>query len=156
MPSNSEGLIKITKIDIILQLNKEQINMTKLQEFNKKQLKNDLPNLRPGYVVRVHQTVKESGKERIQIFEGIIIAKKHGQGINGTITVRKMSGSIGVERTLPIHSPVIKKIEIVKENKTRRAKLFYLRNLGDKKVKMKEKKKRVVPETVEEPAQTAN
>lgn len=123
--------------------------MEVIQKFTQSQLKTDLPNLQPGYLVKVHQIIKEGGKERIQVFEGLIIAIKHGRGINGTITVRKISSGIGVERTFPVHSPLVKKIEVIKKSKVRRAKLFYLRKLGDKKVKMKERvdKQRVaVPE----------
>ena len=86
-----------------------------------------VPTLKPGMIVRVHQKIKEGQKTRTQIFEGIIIAHKHGQGLNGTITVRKVSNGIGVERIFPIHLPTIEKFEVVKANKVRRAKLYYLR-----------------------------
>jgi large subunit ribosomal protein L19 len=103
------------------------------------QLKKDLPELKPGQTIVVHQKVKEGGKERIQPFEGLIIAKKHGDGINGTITVRKIFGDIAAERVFPIHSPAIQKIEVVKTSKVRRAKLYYLRGRFGKKAKMKTK-----------------
>ena len=111
---------------------------TLLQKFNKDQEKK-LPDLMPGDTVKVHQKVKEGDKERIQIFEGIIIAKKHGKGISGTMTVRKIIDGVGVERVFPIHSPAIEKIEIVKRGKVRRAKLYYLRTAKGKKAKLKRK-----------------
>ena len=112
---------------------------TKLEIFNKKQIK-DLPEIKSGYTVRVHQRIKEGDKERIQPYEGIVIAKKHGKGINAMITVRRVSGGIGVERIFPIHSPKIEKIEILKKAKIRRSKLYYLRNLTGKKARLKNKK----------------
>lgn len=112
--------------------------MKKLEEYNKKQLKKDLPEIRPGYTVKVYQKIKEDDKQRIQVFEGLVIAKKHGQGINATITVRKISQGIGVERIFPIHSPVIEKIEVVKKGKVRRAKLYYIRKKSAKEARLKE------------------
>src|SRR4030043_1228566 len=100
---------------------------TKLEEFNKTQLKGDLPDLKPGDTVKVYQKIKEKDKERIQVFEGQILAKKHGKGINSMITVRRVVSGYGVERIFPIHSPSIEKIEIEKRGKVRRAKLYYLR-----------------------------
>ncbi len=114
--------------------------MNKLDLFNKKQLKK-LPEIRPGYTVRVYQKIKEAGKERIQSFEGLVIAKKHGQGINATIIVRKISHGVGVERIFPLHSPLIKKIEVVKKSKVRRAKLYYIRKKSAKEARLKELKK---------------
>ena len=83
---------------------------TKLEIFNQKHIKN-LPEIKSGYIVRVHQRIKEGDKERIQPYEGLVIAKKHGKGINSTITVRRVSGGIGIERIFPLHSPKIEKIE---------------------------------------------
>ncbi|PIQ74261.1 MAG: 50S ribosomal protein L19 [Candidatus Portnoybacteria bacterium CG09_land_8_20_14_0_10_44_13] len=114
---------------------------TKLDAFNKKQLKS-LPEIRPGYTIIVHQKIKEGEKERIQPFKGLVIAKKHGAGINGTITVRKISGGIGVERTFPIHSPKINKIEVVGKAKVRRAKLYFLRERTGKSARLKRKEER--------------
>lgn len=99
---------------------------------------------KPGMVVKIHQKIKETNtkgeeKERIQVFEGTIIVAKHGQEAGGTITVRKISNGVGVEKIFPIHSPVIDKIEIVKQYEVRRAKLTYLRDAGFKR-RLKEKK----------------
>lgn len=112
--------------------------MNKIDLFNKKQLKK-IPEIRPGYTVRVHQKVKEADKERIQIFEGLVIACKHGRGISGTITVRKVSQGFGVERIFPLHSPAIEKIEVIKKHKVRRAKLYYIRKKSAKEARLKEK-----------------
>lgn len=112
---------------------------TQAENFNLSQQKTDLPDIRPGDTILVHQKIKEGNKERIQVFEGVVIAKKHGKGPSGTITVRKVVEGIGVERIFPIHSPVISKIEIVKHGKVRRAKLYYLRATKGKKAKIKKK-----------------
>ena len=113
---------------------------TKLEIFNKKQVRASLPEIRSGYIVRVHSRIKEGDKERIQPYEGLVIARKHGQGINSTITVRRVSGGIGIERIFPIHSPKIEKIEVLKKAKVRRAKLYYLRQLTGKKARLKTKR----------------
>lgn len=110
---------------------------TKLENFNKAQIKDNLPDVRPGDTVRIHQKIKEGGKERIQIFEGLIIAKKHGKGVSSNITVRKVLQGVGVERIFPIHSPLIKKIEIVKKGRVKRAKLYYLRTAKGKRARLK-------------------
>ena len=111
---------------------------THLETFQKSQLK-DMPDIRPGDTVKVHQKIKEGEKERIQIFEGLVIARKHGQGINSTITVRKVVESIGVERIFPVHSPSLAKIEVVKSGKVRRSKLYYLRTAKGTKARLKKK-----------------
>ncbi len=111
----------------------------KLDIFNKNQIKQDIPDIRSGDIVRVHQKVKEKDKERIQVFEGLVIAKKHGKGPNGTFTVRKISSDVGVERIFPFHCPTIEKIELVKRSKVRRAKLYYMRERRGKKARMKTK-----------------
>ncbi len=105
--------------------------------FNESQLKKDLPDIRPGNIVRVHQKIEEAGKSRIQVFEGLVITVKHGKGINATITVRKESGGIGVERIFPLHLPTIEKIEVTEKKKVRRAKLYYLRKAKGKRAVLK-------------------
>ena len=124
-----------------------------LDQFNQSQLKKDSPDIRPGDTIKVHQKTKEKDKERIQIFEGIVIAKKHGKGISSTITVRKIVGGIGVERIFPIHSSLIAKIEVVKHSKVRRAKLYYLRTAKGKNARLKNKEfATAIAEPAEEPA----
>ena len=117
--------------------------ITKTEIFNKAQLKKEIPNIRPGDTIRVFQKIqeKEKGKKKrkVQSFEGIIIAKKHGKGISATITVRKVISGVGVEKIFPIHSPMIQKIEILKRAKVRRAKLYYLRTAKGKKARLKRK-----------------
>ncbi len=103
----------------------------------KEQLKKDLPEIRPGYIVKVYHKVQEKNKERIQVFEGLVIAKKHGKGINATITVRKESHGVGVECIFPLHSPIIEKIEVIRKAKVRRAKLYYMRQRSGRKARMK-------------------
>jgi len=120
---------------------------TKIETFTKAQLKKDLPDIRPGDTVQVHQKIKEKNKERIQIFEGLVLARKHGKGISATITVRKAISGIGVEKIFPIHSPAIEKIKVVKRSKVRRAKLYYLRKVKGKKARLKRKEFiKVIPE----------
>ncbi len=104
------------------------------------QLKKNLPDIRPGDTIRVYQKIKEKDKERIQIFEGVVLARKHGSEPGATITVRKVISGVGVERIFPIHSPNIEKIEIVKKGKVRRAKLYYLRTAKGRKARVREKK----------------
>ena len=102
-------------------------------------MKKDLPEVRPGDTVKLHLKVKEGGRERTQVFQGIVIAIR-GSGLSRTITVRRIaSGGIGVERIVPIHSPVLEKIEVVRKGKVRRAKLYYLRNIKGK-IKIKERR----------------
>ena len=109
-----------------------------IKAIEQEQLKTDLPNLDIGNYVRVHVKVKEGNRERIQIFEGTIIAKK-GEGLKETFTVRRISYGVGVERIFPVHSPNIDKIEIVRKGDVRRAKLYYLRDRVGKSSKVKEK-----------------
>jgi large subunit ribosomal protein L19 len=106
---------------------------TKLNLFNQTQLKTNLADVRPGDTIQVYQKIKEGDKERLQVFEGQVISRKHGKGISSTITVRKEIGGIGVERIFPTHSPTIEKIEVLKRGKVRRAKLYYLRRVKGKK-----------------------
>jgi len=112
---------------------------TQTEKFNQEQLNKKVPDVRPGDTIKVHQRVKEGGKERIQIFEGVVIARKHGKGISSTIKVRKVVEGVGVEKIFPVHSPSISKIEIVKSSKVRRAKLYYLRIAKGTKAKLKNK-----------------
>ncbi len=123
---------------------------TKLEQFNKAQEKS-MPDIRPGDVIRVHQKIKEGDKERIQIFEGLVIARKHGKGISSTITVRKVVDAVGVERIFPVHSPSLAKIEIVKSSKVRRSKLYYLRTAKGTKAKLKNKELAVAIAPEEKP-----
>ena len=101
------------------------------------QLRTDIPAFQPGDTVRVHAKVVEGSRERIQIFEGVVISRK-GQGISEMYTVRKISSGIGVERTFPVHTPRVEKIEVVRHGKVRRAKLYYLRALQGKAARIKE------------------
>lgn len=101
-------------------------------------VKSEQPEIEIGSTVRVHIKIKEGSKERIQVFEGTVIAKKHG-GIAETFTVRRVSYGVGVEKVFPLHSPVIEKIETVRTGKVRRAKLYYLRDRVGKSAKIKEK-----------------
>jgi large subunit ribosomal protein L19 len=110
---------------------------TKLIEFNKQQLRTDLPEIKPGMQIRVYEKIKEGDRERLQAFEGIVIARKHGKGLSATMTVRAIISSVGVEKIWPIHSPKIAKIEILKAPLVRRAKLYFLRNLSPKKTRKK-------------------
>jgi large subunit ribosomal protein L19 len=105
------------------------------------QLKKNTPELRAGDRVRVHQKIKEGNKERIQVFEGLIIKCQHGRGINGTFTVRRISLGVGVEKTFPLHLPTITKIEKLKSAKVRRSKLFYVRGLVGKKARRLKREK---------------
>ncbi len=108
-----------------------------ISEITKEQLRTDLPTFRPGDTVKVHVKVVEGTRERIQLFEGVVI-KRRGGGISETFTVRKISYGVGVERTFPVHTPKIAKLEVVRKGKVRRAKLYYLRNLRGKAARIKE------------------
>ena len=110
---------------------------TLVNTLEQEQLKKDIPEFYPGSTLRVHVKVTEGDRQRIQVFEGVVIRRAHG-GLRETFTVRKVSYAVGVERTFAIHSPVIDKIEIVKHNKVRRGKLYYLRNLRGKAARLKE------------------
>ena len=112
--------------------------MDLIKELNKETLAKEKPAVQIGDTVRVHVKVKEGSRERIQVFEGTVIAKKHG-GIEETITVRRLSYGVGVEKVFPVYSPSIEKIEVVRSGKVRRAKLYYLRGRVGKSAKIKEK-----------------
>jgi large subunit ribosomal protein L19 len=100
----------------------------------------EIPDFRAGDRVRVHVRVVEGDKSRIQVFEGDVIGRKGGEGLRATVTVRKSSGGIGVERIFPLHSPVVEKIEVVRLGRVRRAKLYYLRKLRGKKARIRERR----------------
>ncbi len=106
--------------------------------ITKDQLRTDHPDFRPGDTVRVHAKVVEGSRERIQVFEGIVIKRQNG-GIHETFTVRKISYGVGVERTFPLHSPRVDKIEVTRRGSVRRAKLYYIRNLRGKAARIKER-----------------
>lgn len=108
-----------------------------IKSIEHEQMKNAIPNLKVGDTIRVHQRIKEGNRERIQVFEGIII-KKQGGGLNATFTVRRVAYGCGVEKTFLIHSPMVEKIEVVRVGKARRAKLYYLRDRVGKAAKTKE------------------
>ena len=109
-----------------------------LKSIEHEQLKNKIPELKIGNTVRVHVRIKEGNKERIQVFEGIII-KKQGGGVNATFTVRRISYGVGVEKTFLVHSPMVEKVELLRVGKARTAKLYYLRDRVGKAAKTKEK-----------------
>ena len=111
--------------------------MNIIDAITKEQLRSDIPELRIGDTVKVYIKVKEGNRERVQLFEGTLIAKKHG-GISETITVRRLASGVGVEKIFPINSPNIDKIEVVRHGKVRRAKLYYLRGRSGKAAKVKE------------------
>jgi large subunit ribosomal protein L19 len=116
--------------------------MNTLDALDADSLRDDIPEFRPGDSVKVHVRVVEGNRSRIQVFQGVII-RRQGGGIRETFTVRKVSFGVGVERTFPVHTPVVEKIEIVTRGDVRRAKLYYLRELRGKAAKIKEKREPV-------------
>ena len=112
--------------------------MSLIEKLDQQNMKETLPEMNVGDTVRVHVKIKEGSRERIQVFEGTIIAKKHG-GVEQTITVRRLSYGVGVEKVFPVHSPNIVNVETVRRGKVRRAKLYYLRDRVGKAAKVKEK-----------------
>lgn len=113
-----------------------------LDSVDKASLKTDVPDFRSGDTVKVHVNIVEGNRSRVQVFQGIVI-RRSGEGVRETFTVRKVSFQVGVERTFPIHSPVIDKIELVSRGQVRRAKLYFLRDLRGKKAKIREKRENV-------------
>ena len=113
--------------------------MNVIDQIEEEQIKTDLPSFRSGDTVRVHVRVKEVEKERIQVFEGVVIRRKKG-GSRASFTVRKISYGVGVERIFPLHSPIIEKIEVVQRGRVRRSRLYYLRGLKGKAARIKERK----------------
>ena len=113
--------------------------MNTLDALDAASLRSDIPDFRPGDTVKVHVRVVEGNRSRIQVFQGVVI-RRQGGGIRETFTVRKVSFGVGVERTFPVHTPVVEKIEVVTRGDVRRAKLYYLRNLRGKAAKIKERR----------------
>ena len=113
--------------------------MNKTDLVEKSYLRSDIPSFRPGDTVKVHVRVVEGSRERVQVFQGVVIGRQNG-GLRETFTVRKISFGVGVERTFPVHSPSIAKLEIVSRGQVRRAKLYYLRELRGKKARIKERR----------------
>jgi large subunit ribosomal protein L19 len=119
-----------------------------VKHLNENQIKT-LPEFKTGYTVKVHQKIKEGDKERVQIFEGLVIARKGGLGTNATFTVRKIASGVGVERIYPLHSPNIAKLEIVKASDVKRAKLYYVRARRDNTPRMRKDKLKMGKKKVE-------
>ena len=113
--------------------------MNVMEALEKEQMRGDIPAFRPGDTVKVHVKIKEGEKERIQVFQGVVIRKRKGN-TGATFTVRKVSYGIGVERIFPLHSPIIDKIEVITRGRVRRARLYYLRKLRGKAARIKEKR----------------
>lgn len=111
-----------------------------IEKITNEQLRTDIPDFRAGDTVRVHARVVEGTRERIQLFEGVVI-KRHGSGISETYTVRKISNGVGVERTFPLHTPRVEKIEVIRLGRVRRSKLYYLRALRGKAARIPERKR---------------
>lgn len=112
-----------------------------IKKLTQSQLRDDIPDFRPGDTVRVHARIVEGKRERIQMFEGVVI-KRRGEGISATYTVRKISSGVGVERTFPVHSPRVDKIEVIRNGRVRRAKLYYLRALQGKAARIPERRRK--------------
>ena len=113
--------------------------MGKLNQIQKESMRLDLPEFGPGDTVKVHVKIKEGEKERVQVFQGVVISKRKGT-VNATFTVRKVSYGVGVERIFPLHSPVINKIEVITRGRVRRAKIYYLRKLRGRAARIKERR----------------
>jgi large subunit ribosomal protein L19 len=114
---------------------------TAIAEFEQAQIRSDIPDFRPGDTLKVHVRVVEGSRSRIQVFQGVVI-RRQGGGARETFTVRKISYGVGVERTFPLHTPAIDKIEVVSRGQVRRAKLYYLRSLRGKAARIKERRER--------------
>ncbi len=113
--------------------------MEKLKQLEREMMRLDLPDFVPGDTVKVHVKIKEGEKERIQVFQGVVISKRKGT-TNATFTVRKVSYGVGVERIFPMHSPIIDKVEVISRGRVRRAKIYYLRKLRGKAARIKERR----------------
>jgi large subunit ribosomal protein L19 len=117
----------------------KEFPMNKLDQLESAYVRDDIPDFKAGDSVRVHVRVVEGGRERVQVFEGVVISRKGG-GVNDTCTVRKMSFGVGVERVFPVHAPIIQKIEVTRRGDVRRAKLYYLRDRVGKSARIKEQR----------------
>jgi ribosomal protein L19 len=113
--------------------------MNRLDTIDAKSLRSDIPTFRPGDELKVHVKVIEGNKSRVQLFQGVVISRS-GAGVRESFTIRKISYGVGVERTFPVHTPIIEKIEVVRKGESRRAKLYFLRNLTGKATKIKERR----------------
>jgi len=111
-----------------------------IEQIEAAQLRDDIPEFAPGDTVRVHVRVIEGGRERVQTYEGVVIARKGGNGARATFNVRKISFGVGVERIFPLHSPILQEIEVIRKGDVRRAKLYYLRDRVGKATRIKEKR----------------
>ncbi len=127
--------------EIYKSVGREKLFMNKLiQDITKEQLRSDIPDFRSGDTIRVHAKVVEGSRERIQLFEGVVI-KRHGSGISATYTVRKVSNGVGVERTFPLNTPRVDQIEVIRHGRVRRSKLYYLRARTGKAARIKERRR---------------
>ncbi len=122
---------------IIRQMEEIEMDLSLVDRITKNQMRNDIPDFKPGDSVRVHVRIREGEKTRIQVYEGVCVDRSNG-GIGASFTVRKISGGVGVQRTFPVHSPIIDKVEVVRYGKVRRAKLSYLKGLSAKNARIKE------------------
>ncbi|MEJ5377457.1 MAG: 50S ribosomal protein L19 [bacterium] len=113
--------------------------MSVMEKIEKEQMRFDAPDFRPGDTVRVHVKIREAGKERVQVFEGVVV-RRRGGGSRATFTVRKVSYGVGVERTFPVHSPMVEFIELVQRGKVRRSRIYYLRQLHGKAARIQERR----------------
>lgn len=109
-----------------------------VQEFDKQFCKESVPSLKPGYLVKISQKIKEGNKERVQMFQGTVIKTNAGHGVNDTVTLRKITDGIGIEKTFPLHAPSVTNIEVLRAHKVRRSNLRYLRDLSGKALRLKE------------------
>ena len=116
-----------------------------IESVENQQMRTDLPSFQSGDTVRVHVKIKEGDKERIQVFEGVVIARKH-DGVRESVTVRKTSFGVGVERIFPLHATVVDRIEVIRRGRVRRAKLYYLRNLQGKAARIRERREEIAGE----------
>jgi len=122
----------------------------KIEKITQAFVKADNPDIKPGDTVKVHQKIQDKDKEKIQVFEGLVLAKKHGKEIGSTITVRKVVSGIGVERIFPLNSPNIQRFEVIKRGKVRRSKLYYLRTAKGRKARLEKREEKT---NIEEPSE---